>query len=249
MYSIEIHVIILARIPCCRRVHPLNIESAGYRPNAKIRKCRNGGAKKKFENDEAASSSRTRLPSFWSGRRSCMARAVSMRRLGIYEHIQACNPDVLAAPYFLALMDIETGCSSERSKDCGLSRARTPIHSMRCSRWPTPSRRWASGSRPPTPIGAHGRSGAGVPRHVSHSPTRSKSLGQLDEAISLYRALAELPPMRCRADRHCAAEGLGHHAGGERRNGRRGLERRNAGRDPDRRVVRAGRSPGSVASI
>src|SRR5664279_5550237 len=26
-----------------------------------------------------------------------------------YEHIQACNPDVLAAPYFLALMDLETG--------------------------------------------------------------------------------------------------------------------------------------------
>lgn len=27
----------------------------------------------------------------------------------LYEHVRACNPDVLAAPYFLALMDIEFG--------------------------------------------------------------------------------------------------------------------------------------------
>jgi tetratricopeptide (TPR) repeat protein len=116
-----------------------------------------------------------------------------------YEHIQACNPDVLAAPYFLALMDLETGFLERALEGLRLVTRKDPgsfdavfalghtfealgqwQQAVDAYRRAWAIRTWSTAAR----------------FSLAHA---LEILGKLDEAISLYRELAELPPMRLRA--------------------------------------------------
>jgi tetratricopeptide (TPR) repeat protein len=92
-----------------------------------------------------------------------------------YEHIQACNPDVLAAPYFLALMDLETGFLERALEGLRLVTRKDPGSFDAVFALAHTFQAWASGRRPPTPTGAHERLGPGVRLHVLHSRMRSRS--------------------------------------------------------------------------
>jgi tetratricopeptide (TPR) repeat protein len=117
----------------------------------------------------------------------------------LYQHIQACNPDVLAAPYFLALMDIETGWLERALEGLRLVTRRDPdsfdaVFALayafeQLGQWQQAAnayrRAWAI------------RGWSTAARFaLAHA---LEVTGKLDEAISLYRGLAELPPMRSRA--------------------------------------------------
>jgi tetratricopeptide (TPR) repeat protein len=116
-----------------------------------------------------------------------------------YEHIQACNLDVLAAPYFLALMDLETGFLERALEGLRLVTRKDPgsfdavfalAHTFEAlGQWQQAAdvyrRAWAT--RPWSTAARFS---------LAHA---LEILGKVDEAISLCRALAELPPMRLRA--------------------------------------------------
>ncbi len=117
----------------------------------------------------------------------------------LYEHIQACNPDVLAAPYFLALMDLETGFLERALEGLRLVTRKDPssfdavfalAHTFEAlGRWPSA-------------VDAYRRAWAARPWSTAARFALANGLeilGKLDEAISLYRELAELPLMRMRA--------------------------------------------------
>ena len=117
----------------------------------------------------------------------------------LYQHVRECNPDVMAAPYFLALMDIETGWLERALDGLRLVTRKDPdsfdaVFALgytfeQLGQWPQAAnayrrawtvRRWSTAAR----------------FALAHA---LEVIGKLDEAISLYRGLAELPPMRLRA--------------------------------------------------
>jgi tetratricopeptide (TPR) repeat protein len=116
-----------------------------------------------------------------------------------YEHIRACNPEVLAAPYFLALMDIEAGYLERALEDLRFVTRKDPGsfegvfalgHAFEeLGQW----QQAANAYRRAWTIRPHS---TGARFALAHT---LEILGRLDEAISLYRSLAELPPMRLRA--------------------------------------------------
>jgi tetratricopeptide (TPR) repeat protein len=117
----------------------------------------------------------------------------------LYEHVRACNPDVLAAPYFLALMDIEAGYLERALEDLRFVTRQDPgsfeaVFALaytfeELGQWQPAAnayrRAWAI--RPESTAARFA---------LAHA---LEILGKLDEAISLYRGLAELPPIRIRA--------------------------------------------------
>lgn len=116
-----------------------------------------------------------------------------------YEHVRTRNPDVLAAPYFLALMDIEAGYLERALEDLRFVTRQDPgsfegVFALaytfeELGQWQQAAnayrRAWAI--RPDSTAARFS---------LAHA---LEILGQLDEAISLYRELAELPPVRLRA--------------------------------------------------
>jgi tetratricopeptide (TPR) repeat protein len=117
----------------------------------------------------------------------------------LYEHVRACNPEVLAAPYFLALMDIEAGYLERALEDLRFVTRKDPGsfeavfalgHAFEgLGQW----QQAANAYRRAWTVKPHS---TGARFALAHT---LEILGKLDEAISLYRSLAELPPMRLRA--------------------------------------------------
>jgi len=117
----------------------------------------------------------------------------------LYEHVQECNPEVLAAPYFLALMDIETGW---------LERA---LERLRFVTRQDPSSFDAVFALAYTfeELGQWQQAANAYRRACTIKPDSTAArfalahaleiTGDLDEAVALYRALAELKPARLRA--------------------------------------------------
>jgi tetratricopeptide (TPR) repeat protein len=117
----------------------------------------------------------------------------------LYEHVQECHPDVLAAPYFLALMDLETGLLERALKGLRFVTRQDPgsfdavfalAHAFEeLGQWQPAAnayrRAWAI--RPESTAARFA---------LAHA---LEILGKLDEAISLYRGLAELELVRIRA--------------------------------------------------
>jgi tetratricopeptide (TPR) repeat protein len=117
----------------------------------------------------------------------------------LYEHIQACNPDVLAAPYFLALMDIETGWL-ERA----LERLRLVTREDPSSFDAAFALAYTFGElgQWPQAVNAYRRARAIKPQSTAARFVLAHALeiiGKLEEAIALYRELAGLDVVRVRA--------------------------------------------------
>jgi tetratricopeptide (TPR) repeat protein len=117
----------------------------------------------------------------------------------LYEHVQECNPKVLAAPYFLALMDLETGFLERALNRLRFVTQRDPgtfepVFAL--GRTFEELGQWQPAAN------AYRRAWTIKPQSTSARFALAHALeilGKLDEAISLYRELAGLPLVRMRA--------------------------------------------------
>jgi tetratricopeptide (TPR) repeat protein len=117
----------------------------------------------------------------------------------LYEHVRTCNPDALAAPYFLALMDIEAGYLERALADLRFVAHQDPgsFEAVFALAYTFEELgQWQQA------VNAYRRARAIRPQSTAARFSLAHALeilGKIDEAISLYRELAELPPIRIRA--------------------------------------------------